>query len=116
MDARRGERARVCGGGHRRGWHGPAEPVEADGTSGRGRCDRAESGGTHGAGYDGVPKGGGRGHCHGGGHIAAPDGVNQGDAPARRPVEDLRRNVETTKHPLESQSPGREFLPEPDVP
>ncbi len=99
MNARRGERAGVCGGGNRRGWHGPAE-----------------GGGTHGVGYDGVPRGGGRGRCNGGGHFAAPDGVNQGDAPARRLVEDLRRQVENRERRLRGRATGRELLPAPDAP
>ncbi len=65
-------------------------------------CWRAEAEGheTRGMGFNGIPWGGGRGRCFGGGHEAAPRAPIQGEAGAWPEMESLRKRVDELEKQL----------------
>ncbi len=116
MDSRKSDGWGWDGGRHRRGGPLPVEVNEVSQGGWRGGCRRANGEENHGAGWDGVPRGGGRGRCWGGGYGAtAPVAGGAAEVDPWRLVEELRRRVETLEGRLQGETAAHDASPTPET-
>lgn len=116
MNSRRSDRWEWSGGGRcRRGGPPPVDASEVDWGGWRGWCRWADGEEVHGAGWDGVPRGGGRGRCWGGGYGATTPATRGAEADPWRLVEELRRRVETLEGRLQGETTAHDVAPTPET-
>ncbi len=94
----------------------PVDANEAVRGGWRGRCGEVDGREVHGMGLDGVPRGGGRGRCWGGGYGATSPAAGSvtGENPWRL-VEELRRRVETLEGRLRGETTASDASPTPET-
>ncbi len=117
MNSRRSD-AWGCGGGgrYRRGGPRAVDAAEVGRGGRRGCCGRTDGEEVHGAGWDGVPRGGGRGRCWGGGYGApTPEARGAAEADRWRLVEELRRRVEALEGRPQGEPTTRDVSPTPEA-